>query len=184
MYALIPCYNSFLALDIYFFIYYTCHNLFFCCASVFIYAGIVVVVKVRKAANNILQSQTQTGSLQSRPDSGKTINTINQTEDVFLRQQLALLPMIGVMMILYLVTGVVPEVATSLSAFIDQGRYQPRVVIYASVLKAIGASADVLILLAKCREFRKSLKRMGYRAMRKTVVEPVNVNDDNGLGHL
>lgn len=127
-------------------IYFTAHNLFFSVLAVIIYVAFLAFLRRRRAEALLLRK------LSHRHNN-------EQAQLSYIAQGLVLA---------YVIFAVIPEILAITCSNIQNGRYLPRVVLYASILKSAGTLMDFAVLLLKCGEFKKTLLRWIKKEVRES----------------
>lgn len=87
--------------------------------------------------------------------------TGDSTSQAFMKQQLACMPIIKLLMAFYLVTAAFPEIGVAVVGSVDEWRvYLPRYYYYASVAKVSTSLAEMFALGLGSRQFRQCAKTM------------------------
>lgn len=154
--------------------YYTNHDLALCVLSFCIYTSILVVVRYRHSMRAKTDAAVAAGH--GQPAAAEKKN------ERFLQSQLAILPMIQAVMVAYFLFGVIPEIMVSAVAIFQNGLYQPKVVLYAAMLKVTCCSTDFFILTWKSREFKMTIKRL-FRIDDATVAAAAGVTVSDSRRH-
>lgn len=81
-------------------------------------------------------------------------------------QQLKLLPLVRMLAMVFVMFGVLPQLALTLAPYLAGGRHQARIVTHASTVRAILGLVDFVVLVTKCQEFKKCLLNLKCRRFR------------------